>query len=136
MARIRSAVGNSQGITLIELLVALAVFSSAGTAVLVGVSAAHSSSKIVDGSAIAENLARNQMEYVWSQPNLVSLPGSYDSIADDVSLNINIPAGFAVSNAATEFAADAFNGSIEKVVVTITRGGQSILVLETLRVGP
>lgn len=136
VARFRSATRGSQGITLVELLVALAIFSSAGMAVLLGVSAAHSSSNVVQGSAIAENLARNQMEYVWAQPYL-AWPGSYPSIADDVSLNIDIPSGFGVSAAAQEFVPDdGLIGSIEMVVVTVTRGGQNLLVLESLRVGP
>jgi type II secretory pathway pseudopilin PulG len=62
--RIRSAVFNSLGITLMETIIALAMFSSAGTAVLLGVSAAHVSSDRVKASAVAENLARNQMEYI------------------------------------------------------------------------
>ena len=58
--RFRSAISNSRGITLMETIIALAMFSSAGTAVLLGVSAAHVSSDRVKGSAVAENLARNQ----------------------------------------------------------------------------
>ena len=134
--RLRSALFNSRGISLIEVVVALAIFSSAGTAVLLGVSAAHISSDRVNASAIAENLARNQMEYVNSQ-SYVAAPGSYTSIANDSSLNIVIPTGFAVTAAAqTYLTDDGLTGSIEKVVVTVTRDGQSILVLESLRTGP
>ncbi|MCH8296511.1 MAG: type II secretion system protein [Chloroflexi bacterium] len=127
---------NSLGITLMEMIIALAIFSSAGAAVLLGVGAAHISSDRVNASAVAENLARNQMEYVISQSYVA--PGeSYTSIADDPSLNITIPSGFAVSAAAETYVADdGFSGSIQKVVVTVTRDGQSILVLESLRSGP
>jgi Na+-translocating ferredoxin:NAD+ oxidoreductase RnfG subunit len=42
-----------------------------------------------------------------------------------------------VSAAAQNYVADdGYTGSIEKVVVTVTRDGQSILVLESLRSGP
>ena len=134
--RFRSALSKSLGITLMETVIALAIFSSAGTAVLLGVSAAHTSSDRVSASAVAENLARNQMEYVLSQ-TYVAAPGNYASIADDLSLNINIPSGFIVTAAAqTYLADDGFSGSIEKVVVTVTRNGRSILVLESLRSGP
>lgn len=134
--RFRSAVFNSAGITLMEMVIALAIFSSAGAAVLLGVSAAHISSDTVKASAVAENLARNQMEYVLSQ-SYAAAPGGYTSIADDPSLNITIPSGFAVSAAAETYVADdGFSGSIQKVVVTVTRDGQSILVLESLRSGP
>ena len=134
--RFRSAWSNSLGISLIEMIIALAMFSSAGTAVLLGVSAAHTSSTVVEGSAVAENLARNQMEYVFTQPyEAVGTP--YPSVADDSSLNITVPSGFGVSAMPQIYATpDAFSGSIQKVVVTVTRDGQSILVLESLRSGP
>ena len=134
--RSRSALSNSLGVSLMETVIALALFSSAGTAVLLGVSAAHTSSDRVSASAVAENLARNQMEYVLSQ-TYVAAPGNYASIANDVSLNINIPTGFVVTAAAqTYLADDGFPGAIEKVVGTVTRNGQSVLVLESLRAGP
>ena len=134
--RFRSALSNSLGLTLMETVIALAIFSSAGTAVLMGVRAAHTSSDRVKASAVAENLARNQMEYV-SSLSYVAPPGTYASIADDSSLNIAIPSGFAVTAAAQIYVADdGFSGSIEKVVVTVTRDGQSILILESLRSGP
>ena len=134
--RFRSAALNSVGITLIETIIALALFSTAGTAVLMGVSAAHISTGHVNASAIAENLARNQMEYVSDQ-TYVAPPGNYTSLANHPSLNIAIPTGFAVSAAAQTYVADdGFSGSIEKVVVTVTRDGQNILILESLRSGP
>ena len=134
--RFRSAISNSLGLTLMETVIALAMFSSAGTAVLLGVSAAHTSSDRVNASAVAENLARNQMEYVLSQ-TYVAAPGNYPSVADDVSLNIGVPSGFAVVAAAQTYVADdGYTGSIEKIVVTVTRDGQSILVLESMRSGP
>ena len=134
--RFRSALFNSLGMTLMEMIIALAIFSSAGTAVLLGVSAAHKSSFVVEASAIAENLARNQMEYVFSQ-SYVAVGTPYPSIADDSSLNINIPSGFGVGATAVFYVADdGLAGTIQKVVVTVTRDGQSILVLESLRSGP
>lgn len=100
-----------------------------------GISAAHTSSDRVDASAVAENLARNQMEYVYTLPYL-GPTATYASIADDEGLDFTIPTGFAVSAAAQSYLSDGFSGSIEKVVVTVTRDGQSVLVLESLRTGP
>ena len=134
--RIRSAIANSTGVTLLETVIALAMFSSAGTAVLMGVSAAHTSSDRVEAHAIAENLARNQMEYVLSL-EYVAPGGSYASVADDVILNLTIPSGYSVSAVAeTYLADDGFTGSIENVVITVSRDAQSILILESLRMGP
>ena len=133
--RFRSAFSNSLGITLIETAIALTMFSSAGTAVLMGVGAAHRSSDTVNANAVAENLARNQMEYVSSLA-YVAPPGNYASVADDQSINLNIPSGYAVSAAAqTHVPDDGLTGEIEKVVVTVTRDGQTILTLEALRTG-
>ena len=135
--RFRSAVFNSRGISLIEMIIALAMFSSAGTAVLLGVSAAHNSSTVVEGSAIAENLARNQMEYVFTQPyEGVGTP--YPSVTDDSSLNITLPSGFGVGAVPQIYVTKVPGspGSIQKGVVTVTRDGQSILILESLRSGP
>ena len=134
--RVRSAIAKSTGVTLLETVIALAMFSSAGTAVLMGVSAAHISSDRVEAHAIAENLARNQMEYVLSL-EYVAPGGNYASVADDVILNLTIPSGYSVSAVAeTYLADDGFTGSIENVVITVSRGAQSILVLESLRMEP
>ena len=134
--RLRLAIANSMGVTLLETVIALAMFSSAGTAVLMGVSAAHISSDRVEAHAIAENLARNQMEYVLSL-EYVAPGGNYASVADDVILDLNIPSGYSVSAVAeTYLADDGFTGSIENVVITVSRDAQSILILESLRVGP
>ena len=132
-ARFRSTVSDSRGITLMETIIALAMFSSAGTAVLLGVSAAHISSDRVSASAVAENLARNQMEYVLTL-DYVAPPGNYASVTDDITLNISIPSGFSIDTATEEYRSDdGLTGSIEKVVVTISRDGLSVLVLESLR---
>ena len=129
------AVSNSLGLTLIETVVALSIFASAGTAVLIGLSAAHKSSDVVNASAVAENLARNQMEYVWTQPYQRWEIDLYNTIDDGT---INLPSGFGVSVDAVEFSGASNvpeDGCIEKVVVTVLRDSQPIHVLETLRTG-
>ena len=131
---------NSLGITLIETIVALSIFASAGTAVLLGLSTAHRSSAVVNASSVAENLARNQMEYVWTLPYILPDTGEgnpYESI--DVNSGLPIPSGFGVRATAVVFnlnsdpVEDDFVGCIQKVVVTVTRDGADYHVLETLR---
>ena len=137
VSRFRSATFNSLGVTLIETVVALSIFASAGTAVLLGVSAAHNSSAVVNASSVAENLARNQMEYVWTKPFLEPLD-TYDNTDFDVA----IPLGYAVSADATFYEVDGdvveddLDGCIQKVVVTVLRDGVVLHVLETLRSDP
>ena len=112
-------------------VIALAMFSSAGTAILLRVSAAHTSSDRVKANAVAENLDRNQ-KYVLSLAYVA--PWDYASVADDVGLNLSIPSGFTVTAAAEKYIADdGFTGNIDNVVVTVTRDGQSILVIDSLR---
>ena len=130
--RFRSAVSNSLGTTLLETIIALAIFSSAGTAVLLGVSAAHTSSDRVKASAVAENLARNQMEYVSS----LAYGSSYATFTDDDNLNISLPSSYTVVTTTHTFLSDSYSGSIQQVVVTVKRDGQTILTLESLRTGP
>jgi len=137
---------NSLGVTLIETVVALSIFASAGTAVLLGVSSAHKSSSVVDASAVAENLARNQMEFVWTQ-DYVDPDDCYVSLDPTVNCKgeyvfdisgpvIDIPNGFSVGAEAEQYVPpDGNNGCIEKVIVTVTRNGEDIHVLETLRAG-
>jgi len=62
--RFRSAIFDSLEITQMEPAIALAMFSSAGTAAPLGVGAARTSGDRVSASAVAENLAHNQVEYV------------------------------------------------------------------------
>ena len=102
---------------------ALLVFGSIGSAVLFGVSTVQTSGSKTEAQSVAENLARNQMEYLYS----LSYQGStstYPSIT-------GVPLGYAVTAEARTFIEGDSN--IEKVVVTVSRGGRDILVLESLR---
>ncbi len=101
-----------------------------------GVRAAHTGEDRVNSSSIGENLARNQMEYLMTLP-YVSPGGTYQSIADAASPSFSIPPGYAVTAVPQIYLADdGLTGSIEKVVVTVTRDGQNVFVLESLRSGP
>ena len=111
---------------------AISIFAMVGTAVLLGVRVAHTSTSLVEDHSIAERLARNQMEYVFDQ-GFKAVGLTYDSINDAPSL-FSVPAGYQVTAVAQQFlVADAYQGSIEKVVVTVSLDGESVVVLETLR---
>ena len=106
----------------IEMILVVLVFSLVGTAVLAGVSGTRISGARTESQSIAENIARNQMEYAFSLP-YQEPPTSYPTIS--------VPNGYGVTCTAEEYV--AFNPDIEKVVVTVTFHGQPSLVLETLR---
>ena len=134
--RMPAVLSNSLGISLMETVIALGLFSSAGTAVLMGVRAAHTGGDVVNSSSVGENLARNQMEYLMTL-SYVSPGGTYQSIADAPGEGFSIPPGYGVTAATQSYVSDdGLPGSIERVVVTVTRDGQSVFVLESLRSGP
>ena len=110
---------------LLEAAVAVLIFGTVGTAVLVGISTAHSSEERTEYQAAAENIGRNQMEDVFNQVYLPP-PASYSSIS--------VPSMYTVTADATEFIAGETD--VEKLTVSVTFEGRSILLLETLRAGP
>ena len=126
----------SQGTALLETVIALTIFAALGTALLMGVRAAHTSGDLIERNSIAENLARNQMEYVFGQAYL-SPPATYVSIADAVDVGYTVEPGFSVTAQALAFTGGdptiVNDTNIEKVLVTVSEGDQSILSLETLR---
>jgi hypothetical protein len=108
---------------MLETMVAMMVLSLVATSAVAGLSGARTLGAGIEAHSIAENIGRNQMEYVFSLP--FQEPTSvYPSIAD-------LRPGYGVSAVAEEFIPGDSN--IEKLVVTVTGQGRNILVLETLR---
>ena len=130
-ARLRTVALDSRGALLLETVVAIIVFALIGTTVLVGVSTARRAGVIVDNQSIAENLARNQMEYVFNQA-YKSPPLSYASIADLPDNDFDVPSDFGVTAAAV-LRSGSTDPDIETVRVTISHFGEELLVLETIR---
>ena len=115
--------GNSRGVFLLESVVAVAIFTVIGAAVFASVSTGRISGSKTEGQSVAENIGRNQMEHIRSllyQPP----PYTYPAVAT--------PPGYTVVPVAQEYLAGETD--IEKIVVTVTRNGVEVLVLETLRV--
>lgn len=110
------------GSFIIESTIAVMVFGLIGAAVLVGVSTIHISGNKIEAQAVAENVARNQMEEVFSQPYQAP-PAAYQSVAT--------PLGYSVTAQAEEYIVGETD--IEKVVVIVSRDGRELLTLETLR---
>ena len=100
------------------------VFAMVGTAVLSGMGTAYLTASKVQVHAVAENLARNQMEAIFSEP--------YQAPGQTPYLTIAVPANYSLS-AATEYVPGAPGTDIEKVIVSVSHGGQDVLILTTLR---
>jgi type II secretory pathway pseudopilin PulG len=111
-----------RGSALIESVAAVAIFTMVGAAALAGLAATQRYGNKVEGQSLAENLARSQMEYVFSLPYLAP-PATYAVLGT--------PPGYALSAQAIEQGAGAPDR--ERVVVTVSREGAPVLVLETVR---
>ena len=123
MRRLRTLSRNCRGEFLMETMIAVMVFALIGTAVLSGVSMAHTSGASTERQSTAENIARNQMEYIFSLP-YQNPPSSYPTIG--------VPQGYGVTCTAEEYVLGDPN--IEKVIITVTFDSTQQLVLETLRI--
>ncbi len=121
-ASLPTLIRDCRGIMLLEAVVAVSVFALVGVAALAGVSTAHLTGERVEGQSIAENIARNQMENSFTQAYL-SPPAQYTTLS--------VPEDYSVSATSSFHVAGEFD--IAKVLVTVSRYGQDILTLETLR---
>ncbi len=121
-------VSDSRGGMFIETILVVMIFSVVGTAVLSGISGTRSSGARTERQGFAENIARNQIEYIFTLP--YQEPAStYPSI----DLSGQDYAGYAVSGQAIVDPDAGGNLNIERVLVTVSFGGEEILSLETLR---
>ena len=113
-----------------ESIIAITIFAALGTAIAVGIRTADMSTQVVEGQSVAEKLARNQMEYVFTQG--YKDPGTnvkYVSIETDSDFTVD--PGFSVSADALEYLTG--DTDIERVLVTVSRHAEEVLTLETLR---
>lgn len=117
-----SRISSQRGSGLIEAMVALAILAVVTSSVLMGLSTSYISEGKSTGQCIAENMVRNQMEYIFAQPYQPPA-ATYDAITP--------PQGYAIVTETLEYSAGDPN--IEKIRVTVYCGGQSMLVVETLR---
>ena len=114
-----------RGNLLLEAAVAVMVFGTVGSAVLIGIQTAHSSGERTETQSVAENMARNQMEDIFNQAYKPP-PASYSTIS--------VPSNYTVTAVANEYIPGS--ADVEKLIVTVGRDGRDVLVLETLRASP
>jgi len=125
---------DSSGQMLIEVILAITIFAAVGTSVLLGVRVAHNSSRLVENHSNAERLARDQIESVFNQAYQTpqATPVAYDTLPETGACGS--ATGYSICAEGWELLpADGGQGSIEKVVVTVSLDGEPVLVLETLR---
>ncbi len=123
---IRVPFQESTGSILLETAVASIVFALVGTAVLSGMSTMYASGSLTESQSVAENLARNQMEFVFDQPYREPQQTPYLLIS-------SVPANYSVTTTVDYASISSPNPEVALVTVTASHRGQNILTLETLR---
>ncbi len=114
------------GSILLETAVASIVFALVGTAVLSGMSTMYASGSLTEAQSVAENLARNQMEFVFDQPYREPQQTPYLVIS-------SVPANYSVTTTVNYASISSPNPEVALVAVTASHRGRDILTLETLR---
>jgi len=117
-------ISDSHGALLLETLIAVTVMISVATATMVGLSATQKVRTDLERQAMAENIVRNQMEYIWSFP--------YQTTSAQYQVT-TVPSGYQVSNVQQVEELIAGNSNLQKITVTVSHDGSELLVLETYR---
>ena len=112
----------SRGGLIVEAVVSITVFTIVGSGVLAAVSTTQIAGAQVERQSIGENIARNQMEYIFSLP-YQNPPSAYPTIV--------APSGYSVTATAEEKEPSVV--AIAKIVVTVSQDGQEVLIVETYR---
>ena len=121
--RFKTTVLDSRGALLLDSVVAIGVFAMVGAAVLAGVSSSRSAGVTLEYKATAEEIGRNQMEYIFTLPYQDHLSDPYPTLV--------APQGYSVTVVTNEFKTG--DTDIERIIVTVFHGSQKTLLLETLR---
>jgi len=114
-----------RGFGMVDVLIAVFVLGVVAVAFTTALSTGAAGAGETDQQGIARGIAMSQLEYVKSLP-YVSGSGSYPSIS--------VPSGWAVTAVRSAIPEASGNPDIQKVTVTVTRGGATILTLEDYKV--
>ena len=119
LARTAAGFNRQCGLGLVETLIAVAVLGSAVVAFVTGLSAGTLAVNVQDEQVTAQGLAQTQLEYTRSLP--------YDPEASAYP-PIAAPDGYSLAVQVEPVAgADA---NLQKIAVTVTRDGESLLTVE------
>jgi prepilin-type N-terminal cleavage/methylation domain-containing protein len=111
------------GFSLVEALVAIAIFGLCAAAFIGALSTGSVSTRLHGEEVIARNLAQSQMENIKA--------AGYDSSGASYS-TISAPADYSIAIAANS--AIYSDANIQKLTVTISHSGNSVLILEDYKV--
>ena len=117
--------GGNSGALMVEALIAVLIFTMLGVAALIGLQTTLTAGNRTQGQSIAESVARSQMEFVFSQA-YQDPPTAYPTVTP--------PTGYSVTANASE--AQPGVSTLQRVTVSVSREGRTLLEMETFRVKP
>ncbi|HEX7365149.1 MAG TPA: type II secretion system protein [Dehalococcoidia bacterium] len=128
---LRSFRKGEQGLTLIEVLIALSIIAVVATTYLVGMQMSTKAVITTQEHVNAESLAKSQMEAVKrADYDETSIPPDYQA---SKLAPADIPAEYDIVIAAVRLEADPLNDEddgLQQITVTVTRSGRAIFTLE------
>ncbi len=120
-----------QGISLIETVVALGLLAYIGVATLMAMQTNYKATGILDERVVADNLATAYLESVRESPFA-------DTYSDDRE-GITVPGGYSVAvdtygtNDDITWVQPCAGHTLQKITVTVSHGGNSVLSMSTYR---
>lgn len=121
-----SAQNGQQGLTLIEILVAMGILAAVAVTFLLGMSTSSKAVMVSQERVAVDSLGKSQMEYVKSS--------AYDETNNPpvygIDPNLILPPGYSVLTAAARINADPGNDpneddGIQRITVTVTHDGET-----------
>ena len=119
MSRLFSLIGDNNGAMVIEGVVAISIFVAVLSVSLMGISTVFRAGARIEQQGIAENVARNQMEWAFNQTYgstyaATTTPGGY---------------GASISTQSVDYT----DSNVQRITVVVTNNGLELLTLETIR---
>ena len=121
---IKSLVREKTGSLLVESVVSIALFTIVGTAVMSGLSTTQISGAQTERQSLAEFVARNQMASIFES--------AYLSNGVDYPA-VTTPQGYTVTATTEEVDSLDPDPDVQKVIVTVSYGNDTVFVLETIK---
>ena len=126
----KRAPNGEQGLTLLEVLIALGIIAAIAVTFLLGMSTSSKAVVVSQEKVTAESLAKSQMEAIkrWEYdatgvpPDY--LPAKLTDIPTGYDIDINAERMDPQNNGTDN------DDGLQKVIVTITRGGETVFILE------